>query len=326
MQVFEAGDFEIERRLESYARARLSPDPQAIARVRARVMREARLLADAPPVAAAAWHAPRGVHRPGMRRLSMGLLAAGLWIGVAAGSAFAAQAGGPLYPTRMWVEEATLPSGGAARVAAEFTRLDRRLGEAIAGAATGDAGAVQAALDAYARIADATIVGTAGMPELEHQVAAALDGHRATLTDIAARLVATGNTTAAAAVSAAITRAIDHNEAVIDKLGSKQPGPANGGGSGNGAGPGGGAGAGSGPGGGAGPGSGSTSGPTAGSGGGGGATTPDPVETAKPGKTPKPAPDHPIKPSTDPAPNKPDPIPTVKPTPRGGPPDRSSRP
>src|SRR5829696_4196881 len=43
----ELRDYEVERRLELYARARLTPDPQVKARARARVMREARLRFDA---------------------------------------------------------------------------------------------------------------------------------------------------------------------------------------------------------------------------------------------------------------------------------------
>src|SRR5437868_2759306 len=113
MQAIEVRDFEIERRLEAYARARLSPDPQSTARARARVMREARLQFEgariathmAPVVVAAATRASS------WRRAAMPVLAAAIWLGIAVGSISAAQPGGPPYQTRMWIENAALPAG-----------------------------------------------------------------------------------------------------------------------------------------------------------------------------------------------------------------------
>ncbi|MEO5941716.1 MAG: hypothetical protein ABIZ72_11775, partial [Candidatus Limnocylindrales bacterium] len=52
MQAMEVRDREVEFRLDAYARVRLSPDPQAIARSRARIMREARLQFEAAKTAA----------------------------------------------------------------------------------------------------------------------------------------------------------------------------------------------------------------------------------------------------------------------------------
>ncbi len=43
MQASIGGDLEIEQRLDAYARVRLSPTERASARMRARIMREARL-------------------------------------------------------------------------------------------------------------------------------------------------------------------------------------------------------------------------------------------------------------------------------------------
>lgn len=221
MQALEVRDYEIERRLELYARARLSSDPQAKARARARLMREARLQFDAARIAA---HlvptVAQASGRSFVRRVAMPLLAASVWLIVAVGSISAAQAGGPLYATRLWIETASLPSSGAARLAAEFERLDARLGEATQAAARGDSGAVQAALDAYEQIADETIASAAGDAALEAQVAAALDQHRVVLTAVADKLGAKGNDTATAAVEAAIARAIVHNQATIDRIGT----------------------------------------------------------------------------------------------------------
>lgn len=285
MQVIEAGDFEIERRLESYARARLSPDPLAIARVRARVMREARLQADLPRLTVLGPPTARRIRRPVARRLSMAFLAAAVWLGVAAGSIFAAQAGGPLYPARMWLEQATLPGEPAARAAAELTRLDTRLADALAAAARGDTGAVQTALDAYGQIADEMLAGAAGNATLESIIAAALDKHVAVLGEVAARLADKGNAPAADAVEASIARAIDHNQDVIDRLESTKPAAGTGG----------------------------QAGGASGSGGGqpSNAGGDDPKAT----RTPKPTPNDTLKSTQDPAPNKPASEPTANPTP-----------
>jgi len=227
MQAMEVRDREIELRLESYAHARLSPDPRAAARARARVMREARLQFEASRIAAhMAPAVARGRRRSLFRRMAMPLLAASVWIGIAVGSISAAQPGGPLYPTRMWIENATLPSGAAARAGTELARLDARLYEASAAAARGDAGAVQAALEAYRQIADETVAATAEDPALEALIAAALDKHRAVLTAVAASLAGKGNDTAATAVEASIQRAIAHNQAVIDQIADRGAGGA----------------------------------------------------------------------------------------------------
>lgn len=292
MQVIEAGDFEIERRLESYARARLNPDPLTIARVRARVMREAWLQADLPRITVPGPSTARRIRRPVARRLSMAILAAAVWLGVAAGSIFAAQAGGPLYPARMWLEQASLPADPAARAAAELTRLDARLADALGAAGLGDSGAVHAALDAYGQIANEMVAGAAGEATLESIVAAALDKHLAVLGEVAARLADKGNATAADAVDASIARAIEHNQDVIDRLESATP-AAGGGGTGG-------------------------AGATGGTGGtGAGGEQPKTTQTNEPKstKSPKPTADATVRPTQDAAPNT-TPAPTVKPTPK----------
>src|SRR5215216_3484398 len=94
MQAMEVRDHEIERLLESYARARLHPDPAAMARTRARVMREARLQFDAARIEAhVAPAVANATHRSIARRLATPLLAASVWIGIVVGSISAAQAG-----------------------------------------------------------------------------------------------------------------------------------------------------------------------------------------------------------------------------------------
>ena len=219
MQAIEVRDREIERRLDAYARARLRPEPKAVARTRARLMREARLQFEAARIAAHMTPSVAHVsHRSTTRRLAVPLLAASVWLGIAVGSIAAAQAGGPLYPTRMWIENATLPTAGAERANAELGRLDARLFEASAAASRGDVGAVEAALDAYFQIADEATAAAIGDSALEDRVAAALDKHLAVLAAVAASLEGKGNDTAVTAVEASIQRAIVHNLAVVDRL------------------------------------------------------------------------------------------------------------
>jgi hypothetical protein len=219
MQAIEVGDREIEFRLEAFARARLSPDPQSIARSRARIMREARLRIEGTGAVSRPTPAIVGVPRRSLvRRIAMPLLAASVWLVIAVGTIFAAQPGGPLYGTRMWVETLTMPAGGAARAAVELDRLGARLDEAMAAAVRGDAGAVQAALDAYRRIADETIAGANGDEGLEALIAAALEQHEVVLTAVADQLALKGNAVAAAAIEASVERAIVHNQAVIDRM------------------------------------------------------------------------------------------------------------
>jgi uncharacterized membrane protein YgcG len=294
MQATDAGTIELGHRLEAYARARLSPNPQATARARARVMREARLSFDAARIAVHVLPVMADSRRSMQRRMVMPFLAAAVWLALAVGTMAAGQAGGPLYPTRMWIENALLPTDSSARTTADLSRLDARLAEALSGAASGNRGAVAAALDAYYLIADDAASESGSDSALQAMVAEALDQHRAVLTAIAARLADKGNVTASDAIERNIQRAIDHNAAVIQGIGSRGTPPGGAGrppGNGTGTGAGSGAGAGGAGGGGAGAGGGGT-------GGGGSANhTPAPgpisqpvVPTEKPAHSPKPPP------------------------------------
>src|SRR5215212_1986827 len=168
MQALDIRDFEIERRLDAFARARLTPDPAAVARARARVMREARLQFEAARIAAhVAPVMALASRRSPIRSIATPLLAASLWAGIAIGSVSAAQAGGALYPARIWIESATLPASVAERTAAELGRLDARLADALTGAARGDTRAVAAALAAYDEIAQDTLAVSGGDAGLE---------------------------------------------------------------------------------------------------------------------------------------------------------------
>jgi len=153
-------DLEIYRRLDAFAHVRLTPDATAMARIRTALMGQAFALADARS-AALSTPAPLPValtERPAIafprpqRRAAAVVLAACLVVGIGAGSVAASQAGGPLYGPRMWIEAATLPSDPMTRANAQLGRLDARLQEVRVASASGNAGAAEAALEAYAVI------------------------------------------------------------------------------------------------------------------------------------------------------------------------------
>jgi uncharacterized membrane protein YgcG len=286
MHATDAGTIELGRRLDAYALARLTPDPQATARTRARVLREARLSFDAARIAVHVAPAIAASNRTMRRRLVMPFLAAAVWLSIAVGSISAAQAGGPLYPTRMWVETALLPSDPIGRTDAELDRMDARVAEAVSGAARGDRMAVSAALDAYFEIADDAISGSSGDPDLEARVARALNQHQDVLALVAARLADKGNSTASDAIERNIERAIEHNAAVILNIGSHDN-SSGGGGSG---------------------GAGSTGGGSGGGNGGAAGNPPASSDPTHPEATPSPKPDKSPKPaSSEPAPSQPAP-------------------
>jgi hypothetical protein len=164
-----AGDAELRRRLMAFAELRLTPDLSSTARMRARVLAvahrqadlaraDARLAvlsrpADAVTVEDGVTPARlRSSRRTSSRRVAAILLAAGLALGTAAGTAFAAQPGGALYDVRLRIEALTLPDKPTARAAAELERLDARLHEIDAAIASGDHAALAAALAAYDEI------------------------------------------------------------------------------------------------------------------------------------------------------------------------------
>lgn len=224
MQASMGGDLEIEQRLDAFARVRLSPTERASARMRARVMREARLAMAAPTwtrtTPASIDHAR--VLRGGLARRGAGLLlAAGLTLAVAGGAMAASQAGGPLYPTRMWLETVTLPATGAARTDADIVRLESRMEEVIAAARRGDRAGVAAALLAYGEIADEALIAAGGDEAAIERLRIALDRHVAVLLAIAAKVPPQ----ASEAIGRNIDRAIEHNGATLDRIQANPGGP-----------------------------------------------------------------------------------------------------
>lgn len=225
MQAFMGGDLEIEQRLDAFARVRLSPTERASARMRARVMREARLAMVSPT-----WSNTSTIsidiarsRRGGLARRGAGLLlAAGLTLAVAGGAMAASQAGGPMYPTRMWLETVTLPAAGAARTDADIERLESRMDEVIAAARRGDRGAVAAALLAYEDIADEALLAAAGDEAAIERLRIALDRHVAVLQAVAAKVPPQ----AGEAIGRNIDRAIEHSGATLDRIHANPGGPA----------------------------------------------------------------------------------------------------
>jgi hypothetical protein len=295
MHATPTADMELEQRLDAYARARLSIAPDAAARIRERVMHDARRNLGGPrtvsSLAFARAGAP-GLNHPAararLRRSGALLLAATLAIGVFGGAAAAAQPGGPLYGASVWVEMITLPGDPAQRAVAELRRLETRLGEIGRAARRGDRGAVAAAIGAYGAIADEALAGAgADATALDH-LKLALDRHLSVLQAVAA----SAPQQASEAIQRNIDRAVQHNDATLEKIVARTPAP-NAGGANQGAG--GNQGGGANPGGAANP------------AGGNGSTA-----TAEPPKTQKP--DDPTGPAATPDPTK-KPKPTPKPDP-----------
>lgn len=230
MQASIGAELEVGRWLDDYARARLTPGDAAKARSRARVMREARL-AFAGQANAAIAARDLALERTAARRRSARrgvalLLAATLSLGVVGGAMAASVPGGPLYGTRIWLEEVTLPSDPMERAAAELTRLESRLAELEAAVQSGNRGAAEAALAAYQQIADEAILGAnaSGDEAAIARLAAALERHVDNLTRVAGQV----SPQAAEAIQRNIERAIQRNDAVIQRIESQGGTPPNG--------------------------------------------------------------------------------------------------
>jgi len=221
MQASLEAHLEVERRLDDFARGRLTSSAASKARSRARVMREARLaFADqASGAAAARASAELTVALARSRRASMrratALLAAAMLSLIAVGGALAASgAGGPLYPARVWIETVTLPSDPGARAAAELTRLESRMSELEAAGRSGDRAAAAAALVAYEQISDEALAGAGTDQAAIDKLVAALDRHVAVLERVASQVPSQ----AAESINGNIEKAINHNDAAIQRI------------------------------------------------------------------------------------------------------------
>jgi hypothetical protein len=210
-------DGELGARLEAYAESHLEPDPAATARARAAVMAETHRVLGAGRNARGA--AGPGLLRRLFQRPALAATAAVLGIVVLAGGAVAASGpGGPLYSARLWVETLTLPSDTNARAAAELDRLQARLDDATAAAASGNGDAVTAALDAYRQTLVDASAGVAGDPTREAHLIAELGKHLAVLEALAAQVPVS----AQASIDRALQRAQEGIRAITQTPG--QPG------------------------------------------------------------------------------------------------------
>lgn len=243
-----AGNAELRRRLDAYADARLSPDPAATSRTRARVLAVAHRQADLERADTGLAVLPRPTdggdapvdraraaarRRAPWRRAASVLLAASLGLSLVVGTALAARPGGPLYASRVWAETLTLPSDPGARAVAELERLTHRLQEAVAASQAGDPAGAAAALSAYETITEEASTGAiiAG----DAVASAALHAGVARNIDVLQGLADRLPERASLAISAAIERAIARSDRALDAI-DRGRGDGAGSGSGGGAG------------------------------------------------------------------------------------------
>ena len=210
--------------LVRYAASALTPDPSAMARIRADLLAQAQHAAEGRRTEASAKAAvPARIALP-IRRpfrgwrphgLSLGLAAA-LLLGLAVGtSAFAAsRPAGPLYSARIWLEGVTLPSDREARLEAEVSRAETRVAEALDAETRDDGNAVEAAVTAYQQIVDETLAADpAGSPG-DDRAAQAFAHHREVLITLLDRVPDKAKH--------AIENAIAQSDKAINRLGSKR--------------------------------------------------------------------------------------------------------
>jgi len=207
-------DGELQARLDAYAASRLEPDSAATARTRATVMVQAHSILGAARVAGEV--TGPGLFRRLFRRPALAASAALLGLAVVAvGTAAASEPGGPLYGARLWVETLTLPSDANARAAAELERLQARVDEATAAAASGNSAAVTAALDAYRQTLPDASAAAGGDLTREQHLSAELGRHLVVLEALAGGVP----TNARAAIDqAAIDQAVQRTEGKINAV------------------------------------------------------------------------------------------------------------
>jgi hypothetical protein len=209
---------ELERRLESYADARLSPDPRQMARIRTAVVSEARRTLTRPK--------PLPVRRTGIglrifngwRRSTVALAAASLAGLLLGGTAFAAsRPGAPLYGMRVWLEAATLPADQDARAAAELSRLQSRLGDVADAAARGDGSAVSAAVEEYRASVEESLATAGENHDLLARLEIELMRHRVVLASLLGLVPSNAQD--------AIQQVLDRDQHALDVInGRGQPG------------------------------------------------------------------------------------------------------
>ncbi len=162
------------------------------------------LAAERSRIASRAWRRP------------MAALAAGaLMLALVGGTASAANAGGPLYAARIWIEMANLPAGALARADAEITRLNARLQEARQAYARGDEPAAEAALTAYSVILTEAVAGSAGDPAATAAIESSLTRHVVDLQLMVASVPPTGQGAVRHALASSTVVLNDLDDAIV---------------------------------------------------------------------------------------------------------------
>ncbi len=202
-----AGD--VEALLKEYAVRRLEPRLGALPRIRTILFErfDARTTARGP---AESWRARLG------RRLLVAGLAASLILGAAATVVTAGPAS-PFYGTRLWIEQLTLPAAADDRAAAHLARLEARLEEAEAAAASGNGAAVAQALAAYRAEVEAALADVGDDDQQLARLEAALSTNLVVLSVLAEHVPAQA--------ADAILNAAGASHRAVDKIKEKKGGP-----------------------------------------------------------------------------------------------------
>jgi ribonuclease BN (tRNA processing enzyme) len=156
-------------------------------------------------------------HPAGPRRLTALLLAAGLTLAGAAAVAAGSGPGGPFYGAVVWLQTATLPSDTDARALERVRQIEERLLDAERAAASGDANAVAAALQAY-REAVAEALAEVGTDSIHLARLEAALGHHVVVLEALSGHVPDAATNG-------IERAIEASQKAVDKLEASKPKP-----------------------------------------------------------------------------------------------------
>jgi hypothetical protein len=232
------GDEAVRELLAAYVDRHLRPDPARMGRIRQELVQQAGPRPAGRPAQPVPAPRPRVFGILGRRPVAA-LLGAAMAILVLTGAAFAtSRAGGPLYGTRLWLEELTIPSEPSAREGADLDRLERRLAEASDAAAQGNGAAVTAALDAYRQEVDDALTAAGSDVDRLTRLRLEITLHQIVLETLVGRLPGPA--------ADAVNRVLDQGLHALDTIRQKGGGkpsvtPAAAGGGGNGGGGGGGA-------------------------------------------------------------------------------------
>ena len=154
-------------------------------------------------------------HRRGPNRVLALLLAAALTMAAAVGVSAAAAPGGPLYGVRIWLSNATLPADADARALERIRQVEERLVDAEQAIASGDAGAIAAAVHAY-REAIASALSEVGTDaDRLARLQAALGTHVAVLQAL--------TQTVPEAAQPGIDNALDASQKAVEKIKDTKP-------------------------------------------------------------------------------------------------------